>query len=399
MNTPLTRIAYVTKDRHALVRRQVSGVCRYAMPKNGFITREFFLDGSVITMPDNIKEWGPAAVICFLAYDDESLLESLGGEGRPVINLSRCEPLSNRAVILGEAEELYNVVHQHFSSLGINYVTQVTTVSGIAKFTARHLYQAYAATHNLECHSFDVSFDPPKVEDIKQVKEVEPQLAEWLRGLPKPAGVFTQQTRVGPFLCHCCRLLGIRVPEDIAIIGGDGFDVANSCEPPLTAYYLPAEDIGYKAAELIAAMIKGQPAPQEIIRVPGLQLMVRESTGGVLNQGCNIDAALHFIHNHACEGITVNDVVSDTQSISRMTFNKRFVEATGMTPATAILNQKMSEARRLLSETNLSIGTIAGMCGYQDDLYFSQVFRKVEGVPPRDYRRLQLSAGAPDPES
>lgn len=373
-----------------MVRRLASGVCRFAMPRNGFITREFFVEEEATALPDSFAEWAPKAVVSFLAADRENLLEAVAEGGRPVVNTARCEPNPGRAVVLGDAEELYTLVHEHFEEIGVRFITQFTMACEEGEFNVHKRYKQHTDAHGIEFHSFDIPFNPPLIEDFDQTTEVDQSLAKWLHELPKPAGVFTQQTRSGPYLCLCCRLLGIDVPGEIAIIGSDGFDVSLASKPQQTASYLPSEAIGYRAAELVAEMLAGKPAPPELIRVPGLRLLVRASTGGLLAQGCNIDAAMKFIHDHACEGIKVNDVVSHTQSVSRMTFHKRFVEATGMTPATAILNRRMSEARRLVAETSLSIGTIAGMCGYHDDLYFSQVFRKAEGVPPRDYRKLQL---------
>ena len=47
----------------------------------------------------------------------------------------------------------------------------------------------------------------------------------------------------------------------------------------------------------------------------------------------------------------------------------------------------MQEARRLLRNTNLRIYEVSEACGYKNELYFSRVFVKENGLTPISYRR------------
>ncbi len=49
---------------------------------------------------------------------------------------------------------------------------------------------------------------------------------------------------------------------------------------------------------------------------------------------------------------------------------------------------RMEEARRYLVNTDLTLAAIASRVGYNDVSYFSRVFKKREGVPPGQYRRM-----------
>ena len=206
--------------------------------------------------------------------------------------------------------------------------------------------------------------------------------------MPKPIGIFTQQFYVGPYLCRVCKHLDIRVPEEIAIVGVDGFDISLWCEPSLTSVWLPAGEIGYQSAKLAAELFEGKPFPEENILVDGAEIIARQSTTPAKPNGLNILAALDFIEKHACVGISVDDIVSQTQGISRRTFEMRFKEWNRTTPAAAIRERKLSEAKRLLSESELSVTAIAGACGYCNDVEFRKVFRIAEGVSPREYRKM-----------
>ncbi len=58
----------------------------------------------------------------------------------------------------------------------------------------------------------------------------------------------------------------------------------------------------------------------------------------------------------------------------------------GVTPNNFIINMKLEKAKYLLSVTDLNIAEVAYQCGFLDNVYFSYVFKKKEGITPREYR-------------
>jgi len=64
-----------------------------------------------------------------------------------------------------------------------------------------------------------------------------------------------------------------------------------------------------------------------------------------------------------------------------------FKAATGKTPLTRLTEIRIARAQALLRESDLSVTTIAGDVGFTAFSHFSQVFRRVVGVSPSDYRR------------
>ena len=61
----------------------------------------------------------------------------------------------------------------------------------------------------------------------------------------------------------------------------------------------------------------------------------------------------------------------------------------GQTPHNWLRGYRLSQAKRLLVETNKSIGGIALAVGYEDPLHFSRDFKRNVGVPPRRFRALE----------
>ena len=64
-----------------------------------------------------------------------------------------------------------------------------------------------------------------------------------------------------------------------------------------------------------------------------------------------------------------------------------FKAETSMRPLEYIAKRRISQAKSLLLNTDSDIGDIGKQVGYEDRNYFSIVFKKLEGVSPREYRR------------
>lgn|GEM_PF-639817 len=83
------------------------------------------------------------------------------------------------------------------------------------------------------------------------------------------------------------------------------------------------------------------------------------------------------------------------------TLRRRFVAATGTTLHAYRLQVRLAAARRLLSETDLTLAAVARRCGYSDQFALSHAFRTETGMTPSAYRRSygQFSSGHPDTDS
>lgn len=90
--------------------------------------------------------------------------------------------------------------------------------------------------------------------------------------------------------------------------------------------------------------------------------------------------------------------------LSSLPFNgeylkKMFKKETGMTPLQYLTDRRLENAAAIL-RTYVGIGNVsetAHMCGFSDPLYFSRLFKKKYGVPPRDYIKFRPTL-SPDGE-
>jgi len=73
-------------------------------------------------------------------------------------------------------------------------------------------------------------------------------------------------------------------------------------------------------------------------------------------------------------------------AISRRNFDRRFIKATGNTPVEYLQRVKMEAAKRELEKGKKAVFEIMNAVGYADDKAFREVFKKVTGLSPLDYR-------------
>ncbi len=105
-------------------------------------------------------------------------------------------------------------------------------------------------------------------------------------------------------------------------------------------------------------------------------------------------SVLAFIAAHYHERLTLGDLAR-TAGFSRAHFSTTFRRATGLAPFEFLRRYRLQRAKELLDDERLSIGAIAAAVGMPDPFYFSRVFKRTEGLSPRQYRQAKHRPGFP----
>jgi LacI family transcriptional regulator len=211
-------------------------------------------------------------------------------------------------------------------------------------------------------------------------------LAEILTNLPKPAGIMATHDTTGWAVAHQAFRLGIRIPEQIALLGVCNVDPwCMLATPPLSSIVLPSRIIGLEAAGMLDKLMRGQPAPAHI-DVPSPHVVERESTAVAHGATPEIAMAVRYIQQHYRRPITAQKV-AEFVGISRSSLERGMKQALGRTPLQAILHLRFEAVRELLAETDLSVKAIALRCGFPNGQRLSSAFASVERITPMEYRR------------
>ncbi|MGM9551068.1 MAG: AraC family transcriptional regulator [Clostridia bacterium] len=111
----------------------------------------------------------------------------------------------------------------------------------------------------------------------------------------------------------------------------------------------------------------------------------KPNTGSMADE--YVKAAVNYIHTFYYHTNINVEQISSFIGIDRSYLYRIFKEKTGVSPKKYIIDYKLKTAAKLLRETSLSVGQVALSAGFDDQLYFSTVFKKCYGLPPTKYRQ------------
>lgn len=212
------------------------------------------------------------------------------------------------------------------------------------------------------------------------------QLARWLTGLPKPVGVLATTDQSGLWLLDACGRAGVRVPEEVSVVGVENDSLLCSlATPPLSSVQLDTPTIGYRAAELLDRLMRGHSPPSSALLVDPIEVVVRQSSNMTVLDDVDMARALQFIRNAACGPLTVDDVAKHVR-MSRSSLERRMRRAISRSPMTEIRRIRLGRARQLLAETDLTLAEIAIRAGFQHPQYLSDVFKRAHKETPGAFR-------------
>lgn len=215
----------------------------------------------------------------------------------------------------------------------------------------------------------------------------------WLRALPLPVGIFTANDARAITLVRACSLLGLRVPNQVAVLGVDNDQLV--CDfgiPTLSSIDPDAYQVGYQGAALLHEILQGASPPREPRLVEPAGLIQRGSTEVFAHEDPVLAEAFMYLRAHACEGIRVKDVVR-MFPIARRTLEKVSRQKLGHSPHQEIHRYQIEKAKELLAGSNLSITEVAKRSGLLDGKYLAEVFRKELNTTPSEYRRAARERG------
>jgi LacI family transcriptional regulator len=206
--------------------------------------------------------------------------------------------------------------------------------------------------------------------------------------LPKPVGILASHDRPGRDLAETCVQLGLRVPDEVAILGVD--DDEFECKlshPPLSSIRNPGVQIGYDSAQLLDQLMSGQKPETVRMYIPPSYVAARRSTETTALADPDVAAALIWIREHLSQDISVDDVAEVTGT-SRRTLERRFGSALGSSILGEIQRMRIERAKHLLAETDLKLSVIAQQCGIRSGARFAVVFKRMTGHRPSVFRCL-----------
>ncbi len=127
-----------------------------------------------------------------------------------------------------------------------------------------------------------------------------------------------------------------------------------------------------------------------IIRIIQTQTAKRFDSEKILDSNSPITPSIEYIKNNIRESISLK-VLSDKACMSTTSFYRYFKRELGMSPIEYILNEKIRYAKKLLSNPNIHVNEVSYATGFEDCNYFIRLFKKYEGVTPKQYQLMNFN--------
>jgi LacI family transcriptional regulator len=331
--------------------------------------------------PAWLSTWNGSGIIARI--ENNEIAEGLRKLAIPMVDVSAARLIPSLPWFETDDSAIAHLAAEHLLERGFtNFAYAGDSRFNWSNWREEHFINCVrAAGHQCAVYRGSRRFSPGEDEQVDD-------LAKWVRDLPKPVGVMACYDFRGQQVLDACRRINVAVPDEVAVIGVDNDELL--CElasPPLSSVIPNTYRTGYEAAALLAEMMAGRKFTSEAHLIPPLGVATRQSTDVLAIHDRNIARAIHYIRNHACSGINVQDVIKAVPQ-SRRLLEKRFMKLLGRTPHEEIIRVQLDRVKQLLTRTDLPLEEIAQRSGFAHVEYLSVAFKRETGMPPSKFRAV-----------
>lgn len=104
-------------------------------------------------------------------------------------------------------------------------------------------------------------------------------------------------------------------------------------------------------------------------------------------------SAFDYLEEHYTDPNLNNTILAEQAHISEVYFRRLFRERYGVTPGQYISDIRISKAKQLLTDANLSVTAIAEASGFSTVYHFCRAFKSITGQTPTEYQKQTAKSG------
>lgn len=379
---PSPKVALLVETSNSYARELLHGV-RAWVREHGPWSIRLTEQGRGADVPAWLREWDGDGVIARVEH--AGIARALRATGLPVIDVSAALPRLVFPRVATDAEGAAQLAARHLAERGLQRFAYCGYRGAHWSGRRGEAFASAVRAAGGTCARFAPRAGP--------VDEEIGAIAKWLRGLPKPIGVLAAIDPRGQQVLAACRLAGLAVPDEVAVVGVHNDELlCELCDPPLSSVIPNAPRAGYVAAGLLAKAMAGKRLPVTLHEIAPLGVASRQSTDVAAVADGKIAEAVRFMRQQAAGGANVGDVLRAVP-MARTAFERRFKAVLGTTPHAHLRKLRMERVRELLVSTSLPVGEIAAATGFENPEYLSAMFRRECGESPREYRARHRGKG------
>ena len=227
---------------------------------------------------------------------------------------------------------------------------------------------------------FEYKEDPNNEEDRDKIMT-------WLKTLPPKTALFCCDDAHALFITETCRMMGIGIPEDIAVLGVDDDDLlCDISDPPISSIQLEVEEGGYQACRLLHQRLLSKSEKPFNISIKPTGIKERLSTSIFNISDSHALNIIRYISDNYMNDISIADILANA-TLSRRSIEMKFKSTTGQTIYQYLISMRIEHLAYLLITTDRSPSELAYEVGFRDLSNIFRTFKKYKGCTVSEYRR------------
>lgn len=230
--------------------------------------------------------------------------------------------------------------------------------------------------------------DSVEVEGNTFLDITENVLIRQLQDAPKPLAILAGNDMVALRLLDGCEEAGVRVPEEVAVVGIDNNpDYCDLASIPLSSVDSNCYGVGQTACQLLDSLIDGATPPTEPVLVPPISVATRQSTDILAVPHLPTAKAVRYIAENYDDAQLDLSAAAKHAGISRRNLEAAFKRHLGYSMFERVERLRLERAMELIKKSDCRGHEIAAICGFSNTDHLSRVLKKHFGKSLRQLRK------------
>jgi len=362
--------------------RIIEGVGRFAREAGWHLEMRATIEG---TLPGNWRGDGMLVNDTTVPRLGRLIQKQIGRQ--PTVLIGSNHKHSHLPVVHEDNKEVGRLAAAHFLEHGHQHFAWLGLAQGTVELGRRTSFEETLAAAGRQCHVLEWNRDARARKDTWEHRRK--WIASALGGLPKPLALLCLDDLVALDALDVCLDIGLRVPEDVAVMGVGNMELACECARiPISSVDENLSEIAYRSAAMLEDLMGGAggfQAEGRSLVVPVRGLFMRRSTESLAVAHPGLKKALAFMGAEYGRPIGLTDIAR-ASGLSVRALQYAFQSELRRTPVEQLVKIRLKQAARLLVSTEQKVGAVADMCGFGTVRHLHRCFVRENGCSPQVFR-------------
>ena len=386
-NRPQRRILVVIPTSTLTQRHLLEGLLEYAH-ESAAGAWQFHLDLQDLNRQHirDLKSWGCSGIIAYILNDRARREFTASGLPAVFIEPTLAKPLPK------QPRNVVTFINEHAAEgrTAARYFVERRYRSFAYIGTAKPTFWSDERMNGFAAQLAESGFKPriyptPPVREQDDFALEADRLTRWLKKLPRRTALFCVHDRRAQQTIATAASVGLRVPEDIAVLGVDNDELlCRMTVPAISSIPVHYRERGMDVGRAMDDLLEGRKTERVVVTRHNT-VITRASTDAQAIEDPVVTRAVTYARSHVGERIGLPELAR-IAGCSKTTLNLRARRALGHTMADEVTHMQLNAAVERIASTDYSIDEIARECGFCSASHLGARMKQMRGMTPGEFR-------------